>query len=307
MNNVIVTGASGMIGSALIKLLVNDDIEVTALVRPNSQKMNNLVKHSSLKLMECDTSDYLSIKDQLSGSYDTFFHFAWCGAYGAARNDLFLQNQNIKNALEAVELAHAVGCKTFVGAGTQAEFGRVEGLISDQLPKNPLTGYGIAKNTAGQMTRLLCEQYHMRHNWGRILSAYGPGDNTYTMVMSSIIGMCRNERLKFTRGDQIWDYIYSDDCARAFYLIGENGKHGKAYTIGSGESKCLREFIEIMRDRINPELELGIGEMDYYPNQVMMLLADISELTEDTGFKPSVEFEDGILKTIEWVKQEVKS
>ena len=56
------------------------------------------------------------------------------------------------------------------------------------------------------------------------------------------------------------------------------------------------------RDAVDPSIELGIGELDYYPNQVMHLEADISNLTEDTGFVPQYSFEEGIRETVEWVK-----
>ena len=105
--------------------------------------------------------------------------------------------------------------------------------------------------------------------------------------------------MSFTKGDQVWDYVYGGDCSRAFYLIGKYGKHGKAYTIGFGKSKLLREYIEEIRDIVNPTLEIGIGEREYYPNQVMKLTADISELTEDTGFVPQVDFAEGIRRTLE--------
>lgn len=180
----------------------------------------------------------------------------------------------------------------------------MEGELSDQIPKNPVTGYGIAKYAAGKLSAIMCEGYGMRQSWGRIVSTYGPRDNSYTMVMSSIIGMLKGERMSFTKGDQIWDYVYGGDCSRAFYLIGKYGKHGKAYTIGSGKSRPLKEYITAIRDTVAPSLEIGIGERDYYPNQVMKLTADISDLTADTGFEPEVSFEEGIKRTIEWYQGE---
>lgn len=302
MKKVLVTGATGMVGATLIDQLLKNDIQVTGLVRPSSLKMDNLSANPNLTVIECDIDNLLSLKNVLEKDYDTFFHFAWNGTYGESRQDIRLQIQNIKDTMDAVELANITGCKTFVGAGSQAEFGYVQGKISDDLPKNPTTGYGIAKLDACRMGRLLCEQYGMRHNWGRIVSTYGPKDNPYTMVMSSIIHMLNGERMKFTKGDQIWDYLFSDDCARAFYLIGEYGKHGKAYTIGSGKTRMLKEYILEIRDIINPDLEIGLGELEYYPNQVMELCADISDLTQDTGFIPRVTFYDGIQKTVEWYR-----
>lgn len=302
MKRVIVTGATGMVGATMIEQMIIDGIEVMAIVRPSSAKIENLPKHKNVHCIECDIDHLLSLKDKISDAYDTFYHFAWNGTYGDSRDNARLQERNIKDTLDAVELAAHLGCKTFVGAGSQAEFGRVEGKISDELPKNPVTGYGMAKLSACNLSRIACERLGIRHNWGRIVSTYGPRDNSFTMVMSSIIRMLNGERVKFTKGEQVWDYLYGGDCSRAFYLIGERGQHGKAYTIGSGETRYLKNFIASIRDIVNPELEIGIGEIEYYPNQVMKLCADISELQQDTGFKPSVSFEEGIQKTINWYR-----
>lgn len=302
MRKVAVTGATGMIGASMIEQMVNDGIRVTAIVRPNSKKISYLIKDENIDVIECDIDNLLSLKDKMDKDYDTFYHFAWDGTYGDSRDDAMLQERNVRNTLEAVELAHTIGCKVFVGAGSQAEFGFVEGELSDNIPKNPVTGYGIAKYTAGRLSAVMCKRLGMRQSWGRIVSTYGPRDNSYTMVMSSVINMLDGKKMSFTKGDQIWDYVYGGDCSRAFYLIGKYGKHGKAYTIGSGKSRLLREYITVIRDVVNPELEIGLGERDYYPNQVMKLTADISELTEDTGFVPEVEFEEGIRRTMEWYK-----
>lgn len=303
MNRVIVTGATGMIGASLIEQLINDNIEVTAIVRPNSAKLVNLVRSPKVTVVECDVNNLLSLSDKLKDKYDVFYHFAWDGTYGNSRDDMYLQERNIRNTLDAVTLAHNLNCNVFVGAGSQAEFGFVDGVISDKLPKNPITGYGIAKYTAGKLSAILCSQYGMRQSWGRIVSTYGARDNSYTMVMSGIINMLDGQRMKFTKGEQVWDYLYCEDCARAFYLIGKYGKDGKAYTIGSGKTRLLREYIEVIRDIVNPDLDIGIGEIPYYPNQVMRLEADISELSNDTGFAPQIEFEEGIRRTVDWYKK----
>ena len=306
MKKVIVTGATGMVGASMIEQMAADNIQVTAIIRPNSKKRKNLIEHPNVKVVECDINQLLSLKESLDKDYDTFYHFAWDGTYGESRNDAVLQEQNVRNTLEAVELAHSSGCKVFVGAGSQAEFGFVEGELSDKVPKNPVTGYGIAKYTAGKLSAVMCERLGMRQSWGRIVSTYGPRDNSYTMVMSSIIGMLNGERMSFTKGEQVWDYVYGEDCSRAFYLIGKYGRHGKAYTIGSGKSRLLKEYIAAIRDVVNPELEIGLGERDYYPNQVMQLTADISELSADTGFLPEIDFEEGIRRTAEWYKGECR-
>ena len=86
------------------------------------------------------------------------------------------------------------------------------------------------------------------------------------------------------------------------YLLGEKGVSGKIYCIGSGQTKALSEYVEILRDNISKDLELGFGEIAYAPKQVMHLCADITDLEIDTGFEPKYSFEDGIKETIEWYK-----
>ena len=68
-------------------------------------------------------------------------------------------------------------------------------------------------------------------------------------------------------------------------------------------TRRLREYIEAIRDAVDPQIELGIGELPYYPNQVMHLEADISSLTADTGFVPEYSFEDGIQETVVWAQK----
>ena len=299
IKSAVITGATGMIGSELIRQMADNQIQVYAVVRPNIKKICNIINSSKVKIIDCDLHE-LDKLPVLIDHADVFYHFAWEGCFGESRNDIKLQEQNVSAAITAVKAAEKMGCRKFVGAGSQAEFGRVEGKLNDNLPKKPTTGYGIAKHAAQLMTKFYCKQLGIEYNWARILSCYGIGDNDYTMVMSAIIAMLKGEHMAFTKGEQIWDYIFSEDCARAFYLIGISGVDGKVYTIGSGKTQALKDYIYQIRDAVDSNIDVGIGEMEYYPNQVMHLEADISELTKDTGFKPNVSFKEGIKKTIAW-------
>lgn len=153
------------------------------------------------------------------------------------------------------------------------------------------------------MSRILANELNINHIWLRIFSIYGPFDNEKTMVMSSISQMLNNISPEYTKGEQLWDYLYSEDMARALYLICEKGKNNSVYCIGSGIAKPLNEYIKIIRDQINPNIELKLGAVPYQEKQVMYLCADISNLTEDTGFLPEISFEEGIKKTIKWYER----
>lgn len=166
------------------------------------------------------------------------------------------------------------GCHTFVGAGSQAEYGRVEGVLKPNTPAFPEMGYGIAKLCAGQMTREHAHQLGLRHIWMRILSVYGPNDGTQSMVMSTIKKLPKGEIPKFTQGEQMWDYLFS------------------------GDARSLAEYIEDIRDVVNPNGKIELEVIPYAPRQVMYLQADIEELVKDTSWSPKETFKKGIEKTL---------
>jgi len=303
IKKVVLTGATGMIGVTLINHLLQQNIEVSVIIRPNSKKRFQLPQSEKLKVVEVDLANIAKAEDLLEGKFDAFYHLGWDGTYGESRNDMYTQNLNVKYTLDAVELAHRLGCCVFVGAGSQAEYGRTKEKLGPNTPTFAENGYGIAKLCAGQMSRIMCEKYNMTHVWTRILSIYGPFDGSQTMIMSGIRQMLAGESPKYTKGEQMWDFLYSKDAANALYLIAKNGIHGSIYCIGGGKVRSLAEYIQIMKETINRKLNVQLGAVPYANRQVMYLCADIDNLTRDTGFVPKYSFEDGIIETIEWCRK----
>ncbi len=310
MRRVIVTGATGTIGMALISKCIQSKTEVVALVNPGSSRLDRIPNDPLVRIIKCGLDDLAEATAKSIGineiehgsgiSADVFLHLAWGGTFGDARNNRELQDRNVSYALDAVRLAKRLGCRVFVGAGSQAEYGRVSGVLTPDTPCNPENEYGRAKLRASDETRKLCGELGIRHIWTRILSIYGPYDGEGTMVMSVIRKLLAGEKPSLTAGEQLWDYLYCEDAANALLLLAEKGKDGNIYPVGSGNARPLREYIEIIRDEINPKLPLGFGEVPYSDKQVMHLCADISALHADTGFEPEVEFREGIRRTIKY-------
>lgn len=302
IKRVIITGATGALGTALVKELIENNIEVLVICREGSKRNGNIPESPIVQKIYCDLDDLATLRNDTGKEYDVFYHFAWNGTINPYRNDMHLQNQNVKYALDAVDCAKRFGCKKFVGAGSQAEYGRFEGILESSTPCFPENGYGIAKLCAGQMTREHAHQIGLEHVWVRILSLYGPNDGAQSMVMSTINKLLNGEIPQFTKGEQLWDYLYSGDAARAFYLLGDKGIDGKTYVLGSGQAKPLAEYIKIIRNAVNPGAEFVLGTIPYSPKQVMHLQADISVLKKDTGFEPVIDFEEGIKQIIMIIK-----
>ncbi|MNW56735.1 dTDP-glucose 4,6-dehydratase [compost metagenome] len=124
-----------------------------------------------------------------------------------------------------------------------------------------------------------------------------------TMIMYTIDSLLNKQKPILTKCEQVWDYLNCRDAGKAFYLLGQNGIDQTVYNIGSGQAYPLSQFVYKIRDAIDPRLELGIGEKEYAPQQVMSLCADISNLVRDTGFQPEISFDEGILETINWYKE----
>ncbi|MBR6679929.1 MAG: NAD(P)-dependent oxidoreductase [Clostridia bacterium] len=296
----VITGATGAIGMALIKELSERGDEILVLCRASSARSRRIPDAANIKKIDCPLDKMSEL--ELDEKYDAFFHFAWEGTTGDARNDMFLQNRNVKHTLDAVDLAARLGCSVFIGAGSQAEYGRVEGNLNAETPAFPENGYGMAKLCAGQMSRVMCARLGIRHIWTRILSVYGEYDGENSLISFAIGKTLAGERASFTAGEQVWDYLYSGDAAKAMVALAERGRDGGVYCLGSGKKRLLREYLEVLRDTANPEAELGLGDRPYPDKQVMYLCADIDDLVADTGYTPQTVFEDGIKKTIEWYK-----
>lgn len=294
MQTVIITGPTGMIGIALMNSFLSKGIKVYAVIRPNSKRRHLIPNNPLVTVIECDLAQLAQLNISDLKGVDAFYHLGWEGTSHEARQDVFIQNANISYTLEAVKLADKLHCQTFIFAGSQAEYGRVNGKLTPQTPVFPENGYGISKLCAGLISRQLCNKLNIRHCWVRILSIYGKYDGEQTMISSTIHCLENNQPTAFTPSEQLWDYLYSKDAAKALYLIGEKGKNNHIYCIGSGIAKPLRYYIETMRNIINPEAELGFGVKPYSAQQVMYLCADITNLTHDTGFIPDYTFEEGI-------------
>lgn len=302
MNRVMLTGPTGSIGIALIEYCITHNTEVYAVCRKNSKRIDRIPSHPLVHVLECNLDELADMDISHIPECQVFYHFGWGATIGEDRNNTELQLKNIEYTLDAVALADRLGCEAFVGAGSQAEYGRFEGALNAAVPTFPENGYGIAKLCAGQLSRLECNKRGIRHVWTRILSVYGPYDSDMTMITTTIRKLLDGEVPALTKGEQKWDYLYSADAAKAMYLLGEKGKNNKIYCIGSGQARPLADYIRLLRDAVNPEAELGLGQVPYGEKQVMYLCADIDDLKEDTGFEPETTFEEGIAQTIAWMK-----
>lgn len=294
MKTVVITGATSSIGVALVKTCLSEGCYVIALTRLDSEHNVRLPDSKQLKLVQFDLRQGTDFP-LIDVPCDVFYHLAWCGTGKSKRSDIALQAKNIQYTLNVIKLAKRLGCKKFVGAGSQAEYG--QHYLPQTGPDDPVrpdTAYGISKYTAGRLGGLLASQLEMDYFWVRVFSVYGENDLPDTMIHTSLVKMKAGIECSFTAGTHFWDYLYSADAGRAFYLIGEKSVGNKIYCLGSGKARPLKQYICEMRDIVNPNLDLKFGEIPYSGGNGMSMCANIAALQRDTAWKPEVEFQEGI-------------
>ena len=289
-----------MLGIALIKQCILNDIKVTAFVRSETSRLNRLPNSDLVKIVNCNLDDlkyFEPIKNGLS-DIDVFYHFGWSHTDKSGRIDCEKQLDNIHYTLNAVCLAKKMNCKKFIGAGSQAEYGRTLISLTGTTPINPENAYGISKYAAGKFAEIECGKLDLEYVWIRILSIYGTNDNENTLIKDFITNCKENNPMPLGPCTHIWDYLYEDDAGRAFLALGEKGINGKVYSLGSGIGKPLKEYLETIKNMVNQTYTPQYGKIPYNGNSLKYLCADISELTNDTGWKPEISFEEGVKKIL---------
>lgn len=301
LENVVLTGATGFIGSFLTKLLLEKKIKTTIIVRKIKNEICDFMKDPLCTVIVKDIRN-VTEADFNSSSYDAFIHLAWAGVESQNKNNVSLQLENIEMSIKALELAYAIGCKKFIASGTVAEYVFCNGIMDLNAKQTPNDMYGVAKVSAHYFLEVRARQLDMPFIWMVISSTFGPGRVVDNIITYTIRELLKGEKPLYGHLRQMWDFLYITDAVNAIYLIAEKGKTNKVYGIGSGNYRSLREYIEEIRDIINPHLELGIGEVGSMDSKTFSSCVNIYDLQTDTGFVPQVNFENGIKKTIDYIQ-----
>lgn len=299
-----VTGSTGFIGSHLVRLLLEHDVEVAVLIRPTSNPWR--IKDISHRLHTI-TGDLVTIQEAGTAirgfAPDIVFHLGWHGVGNRYRNDPSQVIQNLHGSLKLLELAHEVGCKRWIGLGSQAEYGVYNRILKEDLPTQPATLYGTGKLCVGLLSQKLCELYGIGFTWLRLTAAYGPMDDQDHMIPQVTLTLLRGEKPSLTQGEQRWDYLYSEDVARAIWQVAITPNAQSVFNLGSGKAHTIKSIVEQVRDLIDPNLPLGFGEVPYRPDQIMHLQANISRLKQATGWSPQVSLDEGLRRTVEGLRE----
>lgn len=303
MKKAIVTGANGFIGTALCKELSKQGVSVIAIVRNEEENISNIERLNGIRIVYSDLSEFKNLNEKISDrDIDVLYHLAWVGSAGPLRGNADIQFNNIKYTCDTVEACSKMNCKRFVFASSIMEY-EIEAVMATDATPGINTLYSSAKVSADYMARTIAGSLGVDYIRAVISNIYGPGELSPRLVNTSIRKLLKGEHCAFSAGEQTYDFIYIDDAAKTFVAIGEKGVENRTYYIGSQNPRPLKEFLCELRDQVDPNIEIGLGEIPFNGISLTYTEFDIHAVKNDTGFVPSVTFTEGIKNTIEWIKE----
>lgn len=298
MKKVLVTGATGFIGRHSLPQLLESGYDVHAVggQRVPETPDRNIVWHR-VNLLE--PGEVAALLDRVQPSH--LLHFAWYAVPGkywtAPENFAWL-----KASAGLMQAFSERGGQRAVMAGSCAEYDWKFDYCSELFtPCRPATFYGICKHATQTVLDGWSRQTGMSSAWGRIFYLYGPGEYPSRLVPSVINSLLRDEAARCTHGKQVRDFMHVEDVAGAFVALLDSGAQG-AVNIASGTAVPLRQVIHSIADQLNKRHLIQLGAVPAPPGDPDALVADVSRLRDEVGFRPRYGLEQGIAQTIDYMK-----
>lgn len=309
MKKVIITGANGFIGRHLLKRLLFENVEIFAIAR-NSILLDELSDgQNKIKWIIGDLyqEPELIIKElSTGGGYDCCYHFAWTGVATSVKNNYDEQIKNITIGMNVLTICKEVKCNRIIFPGSTNEYLYYGKPLNKNAVPSPNNTYGAVKIAL----RYLGSDYAARNNiefvYTIIAGIYAADRRDNNVIFYTIDKLLRGEKPLLTECKQLWDYVYVDDVIDALIAVGEKGKGGAVYAVGHGDNWELSNYIRIIHEKIDSSLPLGIGEIPYGSDKLPCSCIDLTDIENDTGFKPQVDFEEGITRVIRKIQSEMK-
>jgi UDP-glucose 4-epimerase len=299
-----VTGASGFLGAHLVRQLVDEGHEVLALAQSTSDlwRLNEI--RNRISLVSASLGTITSAHEQIVQFRPAVaFHLAWTGGNSSRFVNLPEQVfENVPGTLDAVRILADAGCQTLIYAGSSVEYGVFQVPVRETDLPRPSNLYGAAKYGTEVLVEGLCRVYGMRFCGVRVFWTYGPMDDQLRMIPSVIGSLLDGKKPRLTEGGQLWDFLYIGDAIRALTLLAETRGATGVFNLGAGKPVSIRHVVELVRNLIDPSIELAFGDIPYGANQIMHLEPDVARLRAATGWSPSVDLADGLQRTVAWYR-----
>lgn len=298
---VLLTGATGFIGSHMAETLVDDGCELMIVKRSSSALVNLSSFIDKIQYVDMDCDSWIS--QSCSFSPDIIIHSAWNGITANSRDDLQSQLSNIDFVNKLLFIADKCHSAKFIGLGSQAEYGELSKKISENTPLEPITYYGLFKACACRQIESYCAIRGINWYWLRIFSVYGERESRDWLLPSVIEKAFSGGQMDFTRGEQKYAYLYVKDLANAILKVckKEKGKSG-IYNISSSKAIQINELLTFLLDMMHSKMRLNFGAIPYRKNQSMHIEGDSSNFIKEFGAFEKTSLSDGLKRMVNYYR-----
>lgn len=299
MRKVLITGASGFLGSNLISQAVKKtDWKIYAVVsgkRPIS--FPDGVTPVTANLLE-DSGEESIVKII---EPEIIIHMAW-GFDGGGYRSSQANMQWLEASLRLLRDFAECGGKYFFFAGSSSEYGHnVEGFCTEASLTNPEDLYGMCKNSFNRVASMFCELNNIKYSSGRIFTVYGAGDrHPFGLIPSAVAAFEKNEDFYCREPGKQWNFIYAEDVVSAI-IEAIKSEYLGIFNI-AGETETVYEVLRKIHQCTKSEGKIVCSESKQKLNG---LIADTHILNDVIGFTPQISLDEGIKRTVAWWKEEM--
>ena len=299
---VLVTGATGFIGSHLTRLLVREGCAVYILSRSTSSTWRIEDILPKVEVIHGDLLELDAVKQQLKKIQpEICIHLAWYAEPGK----YWVSEENLNMLVKTLQLASSVaklGCRKFVGTGTCVKYDTDLGYLSENTPTKPRSLYTAAKLASCNILTELAAGAHMDFAWARLFQPYGPYEDQHRLVPSIICSLLQNRDATLTTGEQIRDFLHVEDVATAIWTISQSGLSGPV-NVGSGTPISVHDLADRIGDILGNQDLLKFGALSMSPTEPKFICANNARLRDNTAWAPRFDLEEGLRHTIAWWKR----
>jgi nucleoside-diphosphate-sugar epimerase len=301
---VLVTGASGFIGSHVTRALLNAGHDVLVLATPNDDlcRLQDLLPR--VDVMRGILQDVPGIQGKLRGwKPNACIHLAWYAEPGKYLNAL----ENLDSLQASINLLHVLnenGCEHFIGAGTCAEYEMKTKMLVEIDKTKPETLYAASKLSFQMIGDRITAQAGMRFAWGRIFYLYGAYEDPRRLVPAAILNLQNSKTFSASPGEQIRDYLHVKDVANAFLALIEKQAEG-IYNICSAEPVTIKCLLDTIGNLMGRQDLIAYGALSYR-NWEPMFICGKNDRLRSLGWTPRVSLQTGLKETIDWWKVQLE-
>ncbi len=306
---VLITGATGFIGSHLTARLIDEGAQVHALTSTVSSvyPQRLLALRERITLHEGNLADR-SAMDAVAAQVrpKLVFHLGAYTHVGKSwqRVDECVQ-ANVQGTVNLLQALAPYGYDKFVYTGTSEIYGDVDVPFTEDGPVNPISPYSVSKY-AGER---YCRMFFQGKDWPLVMvrpfNTYGPAQSPDRIIPEIIVRALRKQPLKMTQGRQTREFNYVTDIAAGFLAAALQGEPGRLYNIGCGAEVSMRDLASTLLRLMGDPIEAEFGALPDRPTEIWRMYADSSRARAELGWEPQVSLEDGLQRTIQWYTSEL--